>query len=183
MLQKASAIATALMLATSAANGVTIQLQPIHDAFARLGHSCGGITQQIFGQGYDASGNVTGHVFAITRCGGSGRGGGYHTTTYSTWVAVTWDLGGNAIDESPLVPYPDPSLAGAYHAGSHVGGANYPTCNNLAPSDNSFTCFSVPVRDIPLGYSVQTWLHVVNQAACTAGNTAYCSYRAYLTRP
>lgn len=119
-----------------------------------------------------------GYVFAITRCGGSGRGGGYHTTTYSTWLAVTWDLGGRVIEEAPSVPSPDPSIAGVYHSGGLVGGANYPSCNNVAAYDNSFTCFSLPVKDSVDGYAVQTWLHVVNQAACTASNTAYCSYRA-----
>jgi len=32
-----------------------------------------------------------------TRCGGSGRGGGYKTTTYSAWAFVTWDFAGNVI--------------------------------------------------------------------------------------
>src|SRR5215470_15425681 len=92
-----SVVIAAVVLAASAANAATIELQPIPDAFARLGRSCGGIKQQIFGEGFDASGNVTGYVFAVTRCGGSGRGGGYHTTTYSTWVAVTWNLAGIVI--------------------------------------------------------------------------------------
>ena len=30
-----------------------------------------------------------------TRCGGSGRGGGYKTTTYSAWASVAWDWFGN----------------------------------------------------------------------------------------
>lgn len=178
------AVLVAALVASSPAHAVTtVPLQPIADAFARLGRSCGGIAQQIFGEGFDASGNVTGYVFAITRCGGSGRGGGYHTTTYSTWLAVTWDLGGRVIDEAPSVPSPDPSIAGAYHSGGLVGGANYPSCNNVSAYDNSFTCFSLPVTDSVDGYAVQTWLHVVNQAACTASNTAYCSYRAYLSSP
>src|SRR5437660_8569064 len=147
MFQQLSITAVAMMLTASVANAATVQLQPIPDAFARLGHSCGGIKQQIFGQGFDANGNVTGYVFAVTRCGGSGRGGGYHTTTYSTWVAVTWRLSCGVIDQATSVPSPDPSIAGAYHSGSSVGGANYPTCNNATPYDNAFTCVSVPVRD------------------------------------
>jgi hypothetical protein len=184
MLQKLSTVTVAMMLLTaSMANAAMVQLQPIPDAFVRLGHSCGGIKQQIFGEGFDANDNVTGYVFAETRCGGSGRGGGYHTTTYSTWVAVTWNLNGVVIDEVTRVPSPDPSIAGAYHSGSLVGGANYPTCNNTTPYDNAFTCFSVPVVDSTGWYSVQTSLYVVNQAACTASNTAYCTYRGILTTP
>ena len=48
MIQKFSMVAAATMLTVSVANAGTIQLQPIPDAFARLGHSCGGIRQQIF---------------------------------------------------------------------------------------------------------------------------------------
>src|SRR5664279_4779749 len=99
VLRTISIAATAMMLTATVANAGTVQLQPIPDAFARLGRSCGGIKQQIFGQGFDANGNVSGYVFAVTRCGGSGKGGGYRTTTYSTWVAVTWDLNGIVIDE------------------------------------------------------------------------------------
>src|SRR6267143_2106181 len=65
-------------------------------------------------------------------------------------------------------PSPDPSIAGAYHSGNLVGGANYPTCNNTTPYDNAFSCVSVPVRDNTDTYSVQTSLYIINQAACTA---------------
>src|SRR5262245_61046492 len=181
MLQKLLMAVAALMLTAAGANAATVQLQPISDAFARLGHSCGGIKQQIFGKGFTVKGNVRGYVFAVTRCGGSGRGGGYHLTTYSTWVAVRWDLNGAVLHEVTRVPNPDPSIAGAEHSGSLVGGANYPTCNNTSPSDNAFTCFSVPVVDG--AYSVQTSLSIVNQAACTARNTTYCTYRGLLTTP
>ncbi len=181
MLQKLSMVVAAMMLTASVANATMVQLQPIPDAFARLGHSCGGIKQQIFGEGFDAGGDVTGYVFAVTRCGGSGRGGGYRTTTYSTWVGVAWNLNGVVIYEATRVPSPDPSIAGAYHSGSLVGGANYPTCNNTSEYDNAFTCFSVPVVDG--SYSVQTSLYVINQAACTASNTTYCTYRGLLTTP
>ena len=184
MLKKLLIAAAAMILTAPVANAGTVQVQPIPDAFARLGHSCGGIQQQIFAEGFDANVNVTGYVYAVTRCSsGSGRGGGYRTTTYSTWVAVTWNLSGVVIDEVTSVPNPDPSIAGAYHSGSLVGGANYPTCNNTTPYDNAFTCFSVPVFDSTGSYSVQTSLYVINQAACTASNTAYCTYRGLLTTP
>jgi hypothetical protein len=181
MLHKLSRAGFALLLAASAASAATVALQPIPDAFARLGHSCGGIKQQIYGEGFDSAGRVTGHVFATTRCGGSGRGGGYRTTTYSTWVAVTWALDGAVVAEAPGVPDPDPSVAGAYHSGSLVGGSNYPVCDNLTPYDNAFTCMSPPAVDATNSHSVQTSLYVVNQAACQASDTTYCTYRAAVT--
>ncbi|MDB5059535.1 MAG: hypothetical protein JWO59_3007, partial [Chloroflexi bacterium] len=63
-------------------------------AFSYLGHSCGGIQEQAYATGWDASGYPTGDVYLSTRCGGSGRGGGYRSTIYSTWISVTWDFGG-----------------------------------------------------------------------------------------
>jgi hypothetical protein len=117
----------------------------------------------------------------VTRCSGSGRGA--RVTTYSTWVAVTWNFSGVVINEATSVPSPDPSIAGEYHSGSQVGGANYPTCNNVTPYDNAFSCFSVPVSDSTGLYSVQTSLYIINQAACTASNTSYCTYRGILATP
>src|SRR3954454_21244065 len=114
MSQKLSLVVGTTTLAETTVSAATFELQPISDAFMRLGHSCGGITQQIFGQGFDANGSVTGYVFAITRCGGSGRGGGYHSTAYSTWVGVTWSSTGTVIEKSTRVPQPDPSIAGGY---------------------------------------------------------------------
>ena len=181
MRRKLSIVVGALSLAVSVGNAAAVELAPIPDAFARLGHSCGGIKQQIFGEGFDADHHVTGYVFVVTRCGGSGKGGGYHTTTYSAWLAVTWDLTGAVIDETPAVPDPDPSIAGAYHSGSLVGGVNYPNCDNATPYDNAFTCVSNPVLDDAGAYAVRTSLYVVNQAACTASDTTYCTYRATLT--
>jgi hypothetical protein len=176
MFQKLSIAAVILAASAFAA---TVQLQPIPDAFQRLGRSCGGIKQQIIAEGFDVNGNITGYVFALTTCNGSGRGS--RSTTYSTWVAVTWNLSGVVIDEITSVPSPDPSIAGAYHSESLVGGANYPTCNNTSPYDNAFTCQSVPVSNGT--FSVQTSLYIINQAACTARNTPYCTYRGILTTP
>ena len=97
------------LAAGSAFYRLLIQPQPIHlllpqsNAFAILGHSCGGIQEQVYGTGFDpTSGYPTGNVYIQTRCGGSGRGGGYHTTTYSAWVDVTWDFVGNVISSTAL---------------------------------------------------------------------------------
>jgi hypothetical protein len=71
---------------------------PQGDAFAILGHSCGGIQEQMYATGFDpATGYPTGNVYLKTGCGGSGRGGGYHVTYYTAWAAVTWDFSGNVV--------------------------------------------------------------------------------------
>ena len=61
------------------------------DAFSILGHSCGGIQEQTYATGFESGGHPTADVYMQTRCGGSGRGGGYKTTTYSAWASVVWD--------------------------------------------------------------------------------------------
>ncbi len=102
------AVAAVLTLAVgveSPALGAPISLLvPQSTAFSVLGHSCGGIQEQAFATGFDAmSGYPTGDVHLSTRCGGSGRGGGYHTTTYSAWVGATWDLTGAPLPGDPGV--------------------------------------------------------------------------------
>ncbi|HYM67326.1 MAG TPA: hypothetical protein VEW68_08555, partial [Patescibacteria group bacterium] len=64
-------------------------------AFSILGHSCGGIQEQVYATGFAPSGYPAGDVYMQTRCGGSGRGGGYKTITYSAWAEVTWDWFGD----------------------------------------------------------------------------------------
>ncbi len=69
-------------------------------AFAVLGHSCGGIQENVYETGFAANGYPQGNVSMSTRCGGSGRGGGGHVTTYTatasvvwTWLGETWKWG------------------------------------------------------------------------------------------
>jgi hypothetical protein len=59
-------------------------------AFAILGHSCGGIQERVYATGFGANGYPTGDVHLQTSCGGSGRGGGYKSTTYAQWATVVW---------------------------------------------------------------------------------------------
>ena len=76
---------------------------PQGDAFAILGHSCGGIQEQVYATGFDAvTGFPTGAVYLKTGCGGSGRDGGGHTTYYTAWAAASWDFAGNIISYSVL---------------------------------------------------------------------------------
>src|SRR6202035_2437697 len=64
-------------------------------AFSILGHSCGGIQEQVYATGFAPNGYPKGDAHLETRCGGSGRGGGYKTTTYTAWATVTWDWFGD----------------------------------------------------------------------------------------
>lgn len=151
-----TAAATAAFVAGGAlpaAWAATSLLVPGGTAFAVLGHSCGGIQQQALATGFDATtGDPVGDVYLQTRCGGSGRGGGYHTTTYSAWVGMIWDYTGAMVSYQVLASAPanlDPTLSVVDSFGNQL--------------DNQLNAVNV----LP--------------ANCTVGNTTYCSYRAYLT--
>ena len=176
MLKKLSMIMSAALLAAGSSNAASVSLG-VTDAFAQLGASCGGIRQQDFATGFDAAGNVAGYVYLATTCSTGGRGS--RPRTYSKWLAVTWNLSGVAIEEMASVPATDPSAGGTRGA----GGTNYPDCVPLTLND--WTCYSVPVTEsVSSGvYSIQDTLHIINQAACSATNTAYCAYRAFLGTP
>ena len=92
-----------LALAPAASAGTPTQLVLSQGAaFSLLGHSCGGIQEKVYATGFAADGFPTGDVYMQTRCGGSGRGGGYKTTTYSAWATVTWDWVGDTRSFSRL---------------------------------------------------------------------------------
>ncbi len=104
----------ALVNDAAVAASPTALLVPQADAFSVLGHSCGGIQERAFATGFDpSSGFPIGDVYLSTSCGGSGRGGGYHTTTYSAWVQATWDLTGALVTYTVLstVPTVDPAFS------------------------------------------------------------------------
>jgi hypothetical protein len=44
-----------------------------------------------YANGFNDQG-VTGEIYAWTRCGGSGRGGGYRSTLYARWTSITWPV-------------------------------------------------------------------------------------------
>ena len=80
---------------------------PQSTAFAILGHSCGGIQEKAYATGFQpVTGYPTGAVYIQTRCGGSGRGGGYHSTTYSAWVGATWNFSANLVSSAKLLSAP-----------------------------------------------------------------------------
>ncbi len=115
-------------LGASAAIAAPVQLLlPQSTAFAILGHSCGGIQEKAYATGFDpANGYPAGDVYIQTRCGGSGRGGGYHTTTYSAWVGVTWDFAGNVLASTRLAAAPavNPTFSAIDAYGDQVYNAN-----------------------------------------------------------
>ena len=131
----------------------TSLLLPQSTAFSMLGHSCGGIQEQAISTGFDpTSGYPTGDVYLQTRCGGSGRGGGYHSTTYSAWAGVTWDFTGTVTSSAVLSTAP----------------------TNVDPA---FSAFDANGNEV---FNVLSAVNVL-PANCTVGNTTYCSYRAYLS--
>jgi hypothetical protein len=102
-------------------------LLPQGTAFSYLGHSCGGIQEQVFATGFDAtSGYPMGDAYLKTVCGGSGRGGGGHSTTYSAWADTTWDFTGALITSSELTTAPttDPTFSAVDARGNEVYNAS-----------------------------------------------------------
>ncbi|WP_233805446.1 hypothetical protein [Paraburkholderia sp. HP33-1] len=75
---------------------------PLPSAYPTLlGVSCGGVHVASYVTGFDKNGYIRGEIYAWTRCGGSGRGGGYHSQAYQAWYTIVWDLHRNY----KLLPY------------------------------------------------------------------------------
>jgi hypothetical protein len=84
-------VSGALAGAASAAAAETLRLYMGEGpAFAVLGHWCGGIQQEVYETGFSSHGYPVGNVGLKTTCGGSGRGGGGHSTTYTATASVEW---------------------------------------------------------------------------------------------
>jgi hypothetical protein len=81
-------------------------------AFGYVGHSCGGIQEQTFATGFDpTTGFPVGNVMMSTRCGGSGRDGGGHVTTYTASATAMWDFTGVLVTSSvPATGTNDPNF-------------------------------------------------------------------------
>ena len=95
-------IVIALLFAVSA-SAETIPLRP-QPGVKLLGASCGGVHTSTYVTGFDSKGNVTGKVYAWTRCSRGGRGG--KTKSYRSWHSMIWDLTG-----APLATLPDDGIA------------------------------------------------------------------------
>jgi hypothetical protein len=85
-------------------------LVPQSNAFAFLGHDCGGIQEHAYVTGFDpSSGYPTGAVHMSTTCSGSGHAGG--GTTYAAWAVVTWDFSGQMVSATiSSAPTVDPTF-------------------------------------------------------------------------
>ncbi len=118
-----AAVLLVLGLAPPASASTSLTL-PQSTAFSVLGASCGGIQERAQATGFDAvSGLPSGDVYLQTRCGGSGRGGGYKVHTYSAWVGVTWDFAGAVQSYATLAAAPtdlDPTLSVTDAAGDRL---------------------------------------------------------------
>ena len=115
---------------------------PQSDAFAILGHSCGGIGEHQYVTGFDPStGYPMGAVYLTTTCSSGGIGGNH--VTYTAWAAVTWDFAGNVISSTAASA---PSVDPTFHAIDVYGDTIY----NAALS----AYLVVPYPAMPTGVSV-----------------------------
>ncbi len=111
----------------AAASAATIQLAMSQGAaFSVLGHSCGGIQEKVYETGFAANGYPQGNVYMETRCGGSGRDGGGHVTTYTNTATVVWTWLGETWKWGPMVggleatAAEDPHGDKLYNVGTHA---------------------------------------------------------------
>src|SRR5579862_4434838 len=128
-----------LLLGTaSVASATPTQLLvPQGTAFSYLGHSCGGIQEQVYATGFDSSnGFPDGDAYLSTRCGGSGRGGGGVSTLYSAWVTAQWDFTGVLVSSSRLVAAPpiDPTFSATDANGNQVSNSSGRAYLTLSPT-------------------------------------------------
>ncbi|HVC71743.1 MAG TPA: IPT/TIG domain-containing protein [Acidimicrobiales bacterium] len=136
LLGPVAAVSSTASASTASASTTTLVV-PQGTAFSYLGHSCGGIQEQVFATGFDpTSGYPTGDAYLQTRCGGSGRGGGYHTTTYSAWVGVTWDFTGAVVTSSSLTtpPATDPTFSAVDANGNQLSNSSNSAFLTLGPT-------------------------------------------------
>ncbi len=99
MLAGAVVALTSVAGAAPALADTSIQLlMDQNSAFAILGHSCGGIQEQVTAAGFDpATGLPQASVYISTTCGGSGKGGGGGHTTYAATEFETWNFDGSEV--------------------------------------------------------------------------------------
>ena len=96
----AAVFALGAMTASIASASTIIALNP-QPGVALMGVSCGGIHTTTYVTGFDVNGNITGEEYSWTRCGLSGRGGGYRSHLYTTWHSIIWNTNGVALATLP----------------------------------------------------------------------------------
>jgi hypothetical protein len=121
------AVTALYAIAAGTASAAPIELTMSQGAaFSVLGHSCGGIQEKVYETGFAPDGYPQGNAYLETRCGGSGRGGGGHTTTYTgsasvvwTWLGETWKWGALSAGTEGA-PAEDSHGDKLYNAGTHA---------------------------------------------------------------
>jgi len=126
-------LAVALIWAAAAISSVSAAplqlLVPQGTAFGYLGHSCGGIQEQVIATGFDfVSGYPTGDVYLRTSCSSGGRGS--RPAVFTAWVGVTWDFAGKVISSATIA---GPAASPAFSATDANGDTVYTTANGLSP--------------------------------------------------
>jgi hypothetical protein len=97
-----------LGLTTAAGAATTRQLFMNQSAaFAVLGHSCGGIQEQVYAKGFASSGYPAGDAYLSTTCSTGGRGS--KPATFTARATVTWDWFGNTRNFAKLESPPEVS--------------------------------------------------------------------------
>jgi hypothetical protein len=97
---KTLVLALALLLSAPAFAGTSLTLTPL-SPFQVLGVQCGTGTSVATATGF-AGAYATTYTVASTRCGGSGRGGGYHVHTYNGCATARYTLTGELRDYAPV---------------------------------------------------------------------------------
>jgi hypothetical protein len=125
-------LAVVLSLASPAFAETLIELQP-QPGVPLLGVSCGGVHTSTYVTGFNDEGDIAGEVYAWTRCGVSGRGGGYHSKLYYSWHSIEWDLNGVALTTLPYDGIvPDETFTETNDAGDTVYGVSISTSYGTA---------------------------------------------------
>jgi len=102
LLGVSTAVLISAIVASTASAGTLRLYMGEPAAFQALGHWCGGIKQAVYVTGFSAHGYPTGNAHLETTCGGSGRGGGGHSTTYTTTASVEWTWFGETRSYGPM---------------------------------------------------------------------------------
>ena len=135
-------------------------------AFAILGHSCGGIREQVYVTGFEpTNGYPIGNVYLSTTCSTGGRGSTPHT--FTAWAAVTWDFAGNTVSSTTL------SNAATVNTNFLAIDAFGDTIYNIGPA--AYLVVPTPAAPLEVGafqdgdqFQVSWTLNGVNPAAVTS---------------